>query len=210
MAGDALRRIKFLTERLFRGINAPMTPHFDSDETTAWFTDRLKGADCYLEFGSGGSTYLAAQLGVRFATVESDRKFLDAVRAQIEGHDLLRPSQIFHHADIGPTGRWGRPLGRVDSERMQQFRRYSDAPTGFDCVPDLVLIDGRFRVACALKAMSRYPAATVIVDDFLGRPHYEILRNHADIRMVGRMAVMESWDPRGCHETLRLTETLPA
>lgn len=210
VVGDALRRIKFIAERRIHGIEAPVEPHFDSVETTEWFSDELANARCYLEYGSGGSTYLAAKLGVRFATVESDRGFLEAVKAQIARDGYLRSGQVFHHADIGPTGRWGRPLGRVSDARIEKFCRYSDTPPGFDVAPDLVLVDGRFRVACVLKAMSKYPAATIVLDDYLERPQYSLLEDYVRPRMVGRMAVLESWDTSGLGEAIEATQALPA
>jgi hypothetical protein len=41
--------------------------------------------------------------------------------------------------------------------------------------PDLILIDGRFRVACGLAAALEAPDATVLVHDYTFRPDYQIL-----------------------------------
>jgi hypothetical protein len=175
-------------------------PHFDSPGSATWFLERLAGAKRYLEFGTGGSTYQAARLSVDFIAVETDRYFLDNVRAKIQAAGLSRRGQVFRHADIGRTGPWGRPQGRVTDARRELFRRASDPPQEcFDgLLPDLVLIDGRFRVASAFKVfnmLGAQPGWTVIVDDYVERPQYHAIEDYAQMELVGRMAVIQSARP---------------
>ena len=57
--------------------------------------------------------------------------------------------------DIGPTGMLGQPANfshRPKQERVEQARRYTNA-FGDQGVYDLILIDGRFREACAMYAL---------------------------------------------------------
>lgn len=191
--------IGFRLRRRVLGFKISESPWFDSAETTAWFVDRLGRSKRYLEFGTGGSTYMAAKLGVGFVAVDSDRRFLQAVEKKI-AHDgySATSEQIFRFADIGSTGMWGRPVGDISPRRLEQFRRYSDPPTEcFDDgnLPDLVLVDGRFRVACALKAvrmLNGRQGSTIVVDDYVGRPDYHVISDFARLdKNVGRMAVFE-------------------
>jgi hypothetical protein len=47
---------------------------------------------------------------------------------------------------------------------------------------DLILIDGRFRVACALKCFSIIGSDTILLfDDFLNRPEYHIVLDYYSI-----------------------------
>jgi hypothetical protein len=46
--------------------------------------------------------------------------------------------------------------------------------------PELVLIDGRFRVRCALEVIRRGIDATVFVHDFWTRPHYHVVLEFFD------------------------------
>ncbi|HRK19414.1 MAG TPA: hypothetical protein PK970_10700 [Hyphomicrobiaceae bacterium] len=196
-----LRFLKFLYTQRVKGFDVPSTPEFDTPETTAWFKARLAEAERYVEFGTGGSTYLAAQRGIRFICVDSDRHFLEAVRSKIERDGLLDlKRQTYVHADIGLTGPWGRPVivRTPNRERFAAFARYSDPPdacrTG-QFIPDLVLVDGRFRVACALKMVRLFGTAdnwTILVDDYTNRPHYKAIEEFARLdRTVGRMAVFK-------------------
>ncbi|MDZ7904817.1 MAG: hypothetical protein U5N55_02900 [Cypionkella sp.] len=146
-------------------------------------------ASVILEYGSGGSTVLGAEMaGKTIFSVESDAEWLANMRHYFAAHPPLATLHL-HHGDIGPTRGWGHPLDDDD------FRSWPDYPTkiwsakGF-VHPDLVLIDGRFRVACFLTTLfSITKPLRVLFDDYLDRPAYaaieEVVRPTA---YVGRMA----------------------
>jgi len=169
-------------------------PHFEDEALTRWFTNRLAQACSYLEFGSGGTTFLAGKLGIPFASKESDLLFSLSVQQTLREADLLSAQQLHIHADIGLTGNWGYPVFVKDlsQDQKSKFATYSDVPPMAQ-LPDLVLIDGRFRVACALKcikALRDQSDWTIVVDDYIDRPKYHIIEQFAQLQeMVGRMAV---------------------
>lgn len=169
-------------------------PYFDQDSSTTWFLSQLKQAKNYVEFGSGGSTYAAAQLGLNFVSKESDIRFCYSVRNTIERAGLAQANQRVEHADIGITASWGFPAGlrQPNAKRLAKFDAYSDFPA-FETAPDLVLIDGRFRVACFLKAIKALQGATnsvIVFDDYADRSYYRIVERFATkVQMVGRMAI---------------------
>ncbi len=148
-------------------------------------------AEAILEYGSGGSTVLAARLGKRVFAVESDREWAAATGAWIAEHHPQAPVRVVH-ADIGPTGEWGKPYG---PERMADFYRYPmaiwDDPEFRH--PDVILIDGRFRLACICTALLRIERETLVLfDDYAGRLDYhQIERLVKPVRTVERMAVFE-------------------
>lgn len=159
-----------------------------------WFSDRVKdyvretyaGANVILEYGSGGSTVLAAELGKTVFSVESDRAWAERLA------NTLRPISNLarvHHVDLGPTGSWGRP---TDESQARRFHAYAlsvwDRPDFEE--PDLVLIDGRFRAACLVAVLLRAKRpTTVIFDDYRKRRYYHGVEKLArKEEMVGRMA----------------------
>lgn len=149
----AYELMAFKASQRLRGASVGDSPWFD-EETLAWFTDRLPRAKSYLEFGSGGSTVMAAKLGIPTISVEGDHFFAKQVAKKI-GRDhrvtMLRPP-------IGLTGLWGVPVpGTPTQGRVAQWRSYIDLPfevlaQSKQIFPDLFLVDGRFRTACALRA----------------------------------------------------------
>jgi hypothetical protein len=172
----------------------PDAPYFDKI-SLPYFLDKLQSCQYYLEFGSGGSTIYAAKLGKNFTTVESDYFFLQAVRQKIDNSEFPRlGSRRYIHADIGLTKAWGVPVfTQKTATRLAKWKTYSDIPLGDNYLPDLVLIDGRFRVACALKVV-KYLANKadwlVMVDDYVDRDEYKEIERFATLyRIIGRMAV---------------------
>jgi hypothetical protein len=140
-----------------------------SDGERALFEALLKPSRSYLEFGAGGSTVLAHSVGVgQVVAVDSSLDWLKQVGAAV----ARSPSVRLFHADIGPTGAWGYPMsedyksayGHYHSSIWEVF-----TPSSFD----LVLVDGRFRIACFAAAIQRVrPDALVAVHDYRSRPHY--------------------------------------
>jgi hypothetical protein len=141
----------------------------------ACLREKLSASRCYLEYGAGGSTLMAASLRVpAIISVESDAAWCRAVSAEIQ--PLLQGSTFhMHHADIGETRAWGEPAG---NDNAHLWLRYPvevwDMMNAAGLAPDLVLLDGRFRVACFMACLLRARPGTIILfDDFVGREeHY--------------------------------------
>lgn len=68
----SVEAMKFLYRKRTKGFDVPDEPHFDT-EATKMFVDLLKNADRYLEFGSGGSTVVAAKLLSRLRMTDFSR-----------------------------------------------------------------------------------------------------------------------------------------
>lgn len=136
----------------------------------------LKGRETYLEFGSGGSTILAARSGVRrVISVESDANWLNDLIVKMREFDKVEKHLLL--ADIGQTGPWGHPVSEIDWKKWHLYpliARDLCIKNGFS--PDLVLIDGRFRVACFLATLLHVqPETTILFDDYIDRDHYHIV-----------------------------------
>jgi hypothetical protein len=164
---------RFLYNRRKYGVRPPDdTPWFDPEGVEA-FKAELAKASSYLEYGSGASTVLADRAGIPAVSVESDPYFARAVQSRMTGTqvDLLNPN-------MGLTGRRGTPLLR----KRAKARRYIEAPYPRAPFPDFILIDGRYRVACALLAAKHAndagQRATLMFDDYAERRHYHQIEKH--------------------------------
>ncbi|SDE15956.1 hypothetical protein [Limimaricola pyoseonensis] len=148
-----------------------------------------EAASAILEYGAGGSTLMAAGLSGRTVfSVESDRGWIAELERRLEA-EPPRAAVHLHHADIGPTGKWGQP---ADETLWRRFHRYPlSVWDREDFVhPDVVLVDGRFRAACFLAVLFRITRPVrLFFDDYAGRPTYhEVERFGAPVAMHGRMA----------------------
>lgn len=141
-----------------------------SDEETQLFERCLKKTKSYFEFGSGGSTKLAARCNIEIFGVESDKFWVETLRNEVG------PLCKVEFADIGPTKEWGYP---VDNSNKENFPRYSESILKYDNSFDLILVDGRFRVACTLNAIKHslqkqknIADTSIFIHDFWCRPDY--------------------------------------
>ena len=133
----------------------------------------VAGKDLFLEFGSGTSTLFAAATGVKcIISVETDPLWIARLRCD----DRLKGADVsFLHADIGPTERYGNP---ADESRRANWPNYSRLP--WPAKPSVTLVDGRFRVACALTA-ALHTDQPILVHDYFGRPAYEAIERNLNL-----------------------------
>ena len=164
---------------------APSMPAAETDLLTACY----RNADVILEYGSGSSTVLASAMPNKLiVSVESDLDWALRVQQELYARKLPSPA-VLYHVDVGPTGKWGRPM---DATKWQQFSRYATAiwsePHFRD--PDVVLIDGRLRLGClAAVALGIRRKTIVLFDDYNNRPLYK--RRNIIVQpdlVAGRMA----------------------
>lgn len=146
----------------------------------------------YLEFGSGGSTLLAARLGVEtIVSVESDLAWARAVGRHAEIAPGVRRGDItILYADIGPTKAFGAPASADSIARWPAYVRMPWAEWNRRLtLPDLVLVDGRFRVASCLSVLVAWalagehapPPPIVIHDVVPERTSYDRLKIFFDV-----------------------------
>jgi hypothetical protein len=148
----------------------------------------LRGSRNYLEFGSGGSTFLAAKhVTDRIISVDSSQEWLAKVNTAVASLPGNKPELTLHYVDIGPTREWGYP---VDDLKRSNWPNYSTQiwfSSEAASYADLYLIDGRFRVACFCETLLRAPSGSfILVHDFDGRPAY-----HVALSLARRVATID-------------------
>ena len=176
-------------------------PHLFEGESDLLRQEMAK-AGSYLEFGTGGSTLLAAEAGIRrIVSVDSDQAWVGKIEEKL-GVNRPRFDIELIHCDIGRTVDWGFP---VDREHITNWPQYFIQPwqrfLSRHETPDLIYIDGRFRVACALYSLlnlhlhrSRLfrKAARLLIHDFSDRPYYDAVLAFASVvAAVNTLVVLE-------------------
>jgi hypothetical protein len=147
--------------------------------------EEYKKANCILEFGSGGSTVYASDIGKKVFSVESNKKWVSNLKS------LVNDNVKIHHVDIGETIGLGYPK---DNSKQTNWPLYTCSVWERDDFehPDLILIDGRFRVACFLMASIKIKQRTKILFDDFNRNEYHIVKRYFQLKkQVGRLAVFE-------------------
>ncbi|WP_162914200.1 hypothetical protein [Taklimakanibacter lacteus] len=136
------------------------------------FSSFLSCSRRYVEFGSGGSTVLAAgHVAQSVIAFDSSREWLDRVaNACREGRTRLTPELVF--LDIGELGDWGFPKDESARARWPLYHSSMWSEPRYSA-GDLYLIDGRFRVACFTQVLLHADdRALVAIHDYALRPHY--------------------------------------
>ena len=114
---------------------------FGSKNADEYFVKNLKKSKYYLEYGSGSSTILAKKYKKKFLSIETDKSFFRYMRN-------LKIDEIVY-ANIGPTKYYSQPI-LPTLLLKNQIKEYASKIEiffkKFNRLPDLVLIDGRFRV----------------------------------------------------------------
>ena len=143
-----------------------------------------------LEYGSGGSTVMASELpGKTIVSVESDADWAQMMRDWFSENPGQSAVEMVH-ADIGPTKEWGHPQ---DHSEWRRFPAYPLKVWDRGIAPDVVLVDGRFRIGCALATAFRTAKpVTLLFDDYADRRAYARVEEFlGKPEVVGRMARFE-------------------
>lgn len=150
---------------LFRGRRSPQqdmplpqlgSPHLFGEEPLLMQRVFASGCRRYLEFGIGGSTLLAVRHGAEaVVAADSDPEWVAAARTHPELVERVALGQVrLVHADIGPVADWGRPAGNAERALWPNYLARPWAEwEALGTLPDLVYVDGRFRVACCLSVL---------------------------------------------------------
>lgn len=150
-----------------------------------------EAAGVILEYGSGGSTVLAAEMpGKTVFSVESDGDWVQMMRGWFAQNPPAEGSVVdVIWSDIGPTREWGYP------KSSSEWRRFANYPLEVWQLPefrqpDVVLVDGRFRAGCAMAtAFLTERPVTLLVDDYKRRKGYHAIEEFlGQPRLTGRMA----------------------
>jgi hypothetical protein len=130
------------------------------------FSEYLSGVKVFLEYGCGSSTIYAAEHGVKkIISVDSDSNWVTAVKEKMTS---LSCKAFIRHCNIGDVGSWGTP---INNKSIHNFHQYPVIPWNIakdkNLIPELVLIDGRFRVASFLYSLIFVFLLTCLPDSIL-------------------------------------------
>lgn len=138
----------------------------------------------YFEWGSGESTLIASKFNLEHClSVETDKQYMNDVREKTEDN------VTFLYVEMGTSPySWGYPASDCNLKAKQSYisqlvNQTLDVGKHFD----LVLIDGRFRVACCLRSFSHLSENSIILfDDFRGRSYYHDVLDYYNILESGQ------------------------
>ena len=158
---------------------------FDGDEHL--FKKLILETKIYFEYGCGKSTqYVYENSDASIFSVDTSKEWTEKTKGLSKELNCNRLNMKW--IDVGSVVDWGYP---ISFEKKKNFIKYANWFWGFGLSPDLVLIDGRFRILCFLTSIKFAPIGTkIIFDDYTNRPFYHIAEEFLKIKAIcGRQAL---------------------
>lgn len=149
------------------------------------FKEEIRSVKFYAEYGIGVSTqWVIENTDANIVAVDSSKEWVEHIRKRIEDS----PRANIQWIDVGPLKKWGRP---VNYSKRENFPQYVNGVWGGENAPELVLIDGRFRVCCFFTSLLRAkPGTRIIFDDYIRRPHYHVVEDVIEpVKKTSRQAL---------------------
>ncbi len=155
------------------------------------FYKYLDKATNYLEYGSGGSTIQAlSRNNIKYiASVESDKDWYNMINDIYTKELNKNKIFIYNYIEFNALpNTYGYPINASNNNIFQYVNIIKNSKN-----IDLILIDGRFRVACALYCLNYIDDnCIVIIDDMVGRDYYNIIYDYYNIiEIAGRIVVFK-------------------
>ena len=182
-------KLKILNKIIGNKFSINIGIFFGSIKANKLIKSQIKKSNFIFEFGSGASTLYYYYLKKNFISIELDNEFIKTLSKK---KNFLKKIK---HINIGITGEFSYPIICKISQvkkYIQSIDEYFNRPNKID----LILIDGRFRVACCLNLLKHSEkieknVTKIILDDYLNRKHYNIIKKYFYIKVCGRVAILK-------------------
>jgi len=155
--------------------------NFASKKANNFIKKNFKDSKLIFEYGSGNSTYYMRNNNIKYISIESKRDIF----LKLKKDDL----NIFYYS-LGITKRFSVPY--FTKFKKEKILRYVKAIKSFKNIkPDLIFIDGRFRVLCFFHVIdflkSKKSSRTIIMIDDFHRKEYQVINKYFKVNKVGRI-----------------------
>jgi len=162
------------------------------------FKHELKKSKIYLEYGSGSSTLLAQKLNKDYFSVEGDKDFYKYIKKKIKSDRIIFKSLGFVKDYSIPINlNYEYNSKKISNEHKIRIKNYCNGILNYldekKIIPDLILVDGRYRNLCGLYLYNFFKNKNVqfkiIFDDYIDRKHHHILEKFFDIKKFERFGI---------------------
>jgi hypothetical protein len=130
-----------------------------------------------LELGAGASTLfvrremhgVVAPMRMEWVGVDTDANVARDINRRLR--EAGESDAVVVHACVGETGKFGRPK---DASRWSAYAYHFLYMHAHGWIPDVVINDGRWRVASAAISMALWPRSVLVWDDYWNRKQYHV------------------------------------
>lgn len=153
--------------------------NFSMKECLFWIS-LLTNNTNYFEWGSGSTTKIADKIAKSVISVEGSLEWYNIMKK-----NKFRKSTELVYKNIGPTKSFSTPLfSNMSDEYISHIKH-----TG---KKDLILVDGRFRVACAISSYNRLSENGVLLfHDFHRKNYKDVLKIYYIYKRVESLVLLK-------------------
>ncbi len=177
---------KYLDFFLNNKINISHKINFGSRKANNFFIKKLEKTRFFFEYGSGSSTLYADKKKLNYISIETDKRFFNSLLFKLKKKKSLK------YFSLGIVGEFSYPI--VCSEKQViNYINSIDIYLKKKKIPDLILVDGRFRIACCLNLLTKIgnKRSTIVLDDYKERKEYHYLNNFFEVKKIGRLGILK-------------------
>ena len=158
------------------------TPLLHKKAINYWET-AVTNSKHYLEYGMGGSTIRASEICKgKITTIETNPKFYNKIKHLIDD----KVNVYCMDWDCKRLGYPKQELGELD------IRNYVYKPFNTNIKYDVVLVDGRFRMACLMVVFNNSESKIIMLDDSYRKAYKPFLEIYPPTKRLGNMAIWEN------------------
>ena len=174
--------------------NSSNNLNFRTIKANKYLQKLFKSSKIILEYGSGNSTLYANKINKIIFSVESDKGFYEYLK-----HKIITKNYYF--VDFGLVHFYSVPF--FENFRKEYLKKKSKEYSKKiltdlkknKSFPDLILIDGRYRVLCALQIYkfikkNKLFKTKIIFDDYKNRKQYHIVKKFYKVKIFEDMALL--------------------
>ena len=155
-----------------------------SNEEKQFLYEGFNRSHVYFEIGSGRSTFQAIKHALKVISVESDAGWYNKMKKIFPEECDIDYILIDFHISYYK----GYPCNKTTKEEMYQYTHQYKPEFN----ADMILIDGRFRVACALNILPYIDNSTnVYIHDFTRADYHIVMKYYDWIEQAGTLVRLQ-------------------
>ena len=171
---------------------------FGSQKANDFFKSELFKSKFYLEYGSGCSSVLASKMHKDFYSIEGDKNFYKFMISKVSKKNIkFRSLGIVKENSIPIHSLSDLKNVSLSDKQRSRIRDYCSAIFELSnekgLAPDLILVDGRYRVLCGLYLYKFFKENNqnfkIIFDDFNTNKNYHELNHFFEIEIFERFGI---------------------
>ena len=134
----------------------------------------------YFEWGSGSTTRIADKIAMRVTSIEGSHSWYKKMMT----HNFSKNTNLMY-VDIGPTKMFSWPLQKNNTKKSQAY------VNAINSTQDIILVDGRWRVACAIASFPFIESnGRLLLHDFGRKEYHTLLKFYEKEKEIEELVVL--------------------